>query len=130
MRVRVPRYATSFGVETGDEMLATWRNFWMELFALTRDFMVVTPPHRKQCTGGQRVNCTSRSLPDAADVGYSAAWYARIVEDGDNAKHYGVPASSGGRGGAAHDHGDGALDRAKLLVLAKKSPWSAQPAHQ
>ena len=29
-------------------MLKTWRNFWMELFALTRDFMVVTAPKRAQ----------------------------------------------------------------------------------
>merc|ERR1740130_2482789 len=50
-------YVTSYSVETGDAMLSTWRSFWMELFALTRDFMVVTAPKRPQCIpGASKVN--------------------------------------------------------------------------
>ena len=72
-------YVTAFGVETGAEMLSTWRGFWMELFSLTRDFMVVTAPKQKQCAvgaplgrgaaHGANTTCTSRSLPEASDRG-------------------------------------------------------------
>ena len=43
------------------------------------------------CTPGETKGCTSRLLPDCAETGYPAAWYERIVQDNDNAKHYGVP---------------------------------------
>jgi hypothetical protein len=69
-------YVTSYGVETGQAMLGEWRNFWMHLFSLTRDFMVVTPPKTPSCipgaplgkgaAKGANTTCTSRPLPEAA----------------------------------------------------------------
>jgi hypothetical protein len=101
-------------------MLSEWRNFWMELFSLTRDFMVVTPPKQKQCVvgaplgkgaaAGANTTCTSRSLPDASEPGYNAEWYARIVADGENAEHYAVPAEV---------DIDDELNQAKLRVIHK-----------
>jgi len=77
-------YVTSYGVETGQAMLSEWRNFWMHLFSLTRDFMVVTPPKTPSCVvgaplgkgaaKGANTTCTSRPLPEAAELGYNAAW--------------------------------------------------------
>ena len=114
-------HVTAFGVETGAEMLSTWRGFWMELFSLTRDFMVVTAPKQKQCVvgaplgrgtaHGANTTCTSRSLPEASEPGYTDAWYARIVADGENAEHYAVPASV---------DLDDELNSAKLRVLYKQ----------
>jgi len=83
---------TNFGVETGEQMTKDWRNFWMYLFSKFRDGFTATAPKSKQCIGKQRKDCTSRSIPDSAETGYSAAWYKRVVEDSDNKEHYRVPA--------------------------------------
>merc|ERR1712113_600062 len=82
---------TKFGVETGEQMTKDWRNFWMRLFARTRDFQTVNAPRRPLCTKDERKDCTARPMPDAVTPGYSKEWYARIVADGDNAEHYRVP---------------------------------------
>jgi len=82
---------TRFGVETGEKMTKDWRNFWMFLFAHVRDGFTVTAPRSKQCVGSERKDCTSRRIPQATATGYSDAWYARVVADGDNKAHYAVP---------------------------------------
>ena len=92
----------------------------MELFSLTRDFMVVTAPKQKQCipgaplgkgaAKGANTTCTSRSLPTASEPGYNDEWYARIVADGDNAEHYAVP---------AHVDIEDEQNQAKLRVIHK-----------
>jgi hypothetical protein len=43
---------------------------------------------------GEKTNCTSRTIPDCAETGYSAEWYARVLAEGQNAAHYAVPASA------------------------------------
>ena len=48
---------------------------------------------------------------EASEPGYTDAWYARIVADGENAEHYAAPASV--------DLGD-ELNSAKLRVLYKQ----------
>lgn len=116
-------YVTNYGVETGGAMLSEWRNFWMHLFSLTRDFMVVTPPKTPTCNvgaplgkgaaKGANTTCTSRPLPEAAELGYNAAWYARIVADGANAEHYHVPAAN-----------DEALSLAKMKYVPSSLPPS------
>jgi len=47
-----------------------------------------------QCKGGQTSGCTSRVLPDTKETGYTSEWYARMIHDPANAKHYEVPGSS------------------------------------
>lgn len=96
---------TAFSVAIGTESISTWRNFWMSLFQSFRDGFTVTPPVVPTCTGGNTHGCTCRPIPDAAETGYSAAWYTRILADGDNAEHYGVPA--------------GKLDAASLHKIAR-----------
>jgi hypothetical protein len=92
-----PQEATAaigeFVATTGDAMTATWRNFWMKLFARFRDGFTVGPPQTPQCdaTKGQKTGCTSRSIPDTQATGYSDRWYARVAADGDNRAHYAVP---------------------------------------
>merc|ERR1712039_410719 len=49
---------TRFGEETGEQMMKDWRNFWMYLFSRYRDGFIVTAPTMKQCTNGERKNCT------------------------------------------------------------------------
>eukprot|EP00746_Dinoflagellata_sp_MGD_P089058 gnl/MRDRNA2_/MRDRNA2_35178_c0_seq1.p1 gnl/MRDRNA2_/MRDRNA2_35178_c0~~gnl/MRDRNA2_/MRDRNA2_35178_c0_seq1.p1 ORF type:complete len:614 (-),score=114.84 gnl/MRDRNA2_/MRDRNA2_35178_c0_seq1:163-2004(-) len=82
---------TKFGVDTGEQMTKDWRDFWMYLFVRFRDGFTVSKPVQAQCTGNQRKDCTSRLVPEVSETGYSKKWYARIVADGDNAAHYGVP---------------------------------------
>ena len=68
-------YVTAFGEETGSAMLSAWRNFWMELFSLTRDGFTITPPTKPQCRSGSgKENCTARAMPVASASGYSQAW--------------------------------------------------------
>ena len=73
----------------------------------TRPSTAPTPSRLRQAG----TTCTSRSLPEASEPGYTDAWYARIVADGENAEHYAAPASV--------DLGD-ELNSAKLRVLYKQ----------
>lgn len=82
---------TKFGVDTGEQMTKDWRNFWMYLFVRFRDGYTTSKPVKPQCTGKQRKDCTSRLIPQTSETGCSDDWYSRIVEDGANAAHYGVP---------------------------------------
>ena len=82
---------TAFGVTTGEKMTVDWREFWMFLFARVRDGFTVTPPTLPTCKRGERKGCTARPVPQAAQSGYSDAWYARIVANPENAAHYAVP---------------------------------------
>ena len=86
---------TKYGCETGDQMTKDWMSFWMFLFARFRDGLTVTPGKGRQCdpdvTKHDVKDCTSRTMPSAAQSGYDEAWYARIVADSDNAEHYANP---------------------------------------
>ena len=70
--------------------------------------------HAQCIAGGSKVNCTSRSLPEASEPGYAQPWYDRIAADGEKAEHYAVPAGL--------DLETDALTQAKLRVL-NKEPW-------
>mmetsp|Transcript_13013 Transcript_13013/g.18186 ORF Transcript_13013/g.18186 Transcript_13013/m.18186 type:complete len:163 (+) Transcript_13013:166-654(+) len=82
---------SEFVAETGDSVTREWREFWMYLFARFRDGFTVEAPELPQCKGDQKKACTSRSIPNVKQTGYQADWYARVVSDGDNEKHYGIP---------------------------------------
>eukprot|EP00658_Telonema_sp_P-2_P081495 TRINITY_DN8368_c0_g2_i1.p1 TRINITY_DN8368_c0_g2~~TRINITY_DN8368_c0_g2_i1.p1 ORF type:complete len:591 (+),score=127.92 TRINITY_DN8368_c0_g2_i1:117-1889(+) len=85
--------ATKYCETTGDWMTGQWRQFWMYLFARTRDGLTVLPGKLAQCSPGQTRGCTSRYVPDTEESGYTQDWYGRIVaEDGE---HYRVPAAVG-----------------------------------
>ena len=106
---------TQFSVDTGDKATQDWRTFWMFLFASFRDGFTTTAPAAKQCDVAkqERDGCTSRAVPDCQELGYSEAWYKRVVADGDNARHYGVPVE--------HFQGEvGRLNRRKLARMDKK----------
>jgi hypothetical protein len=56
-------------------------------------------------------------MPDCAATGYEDSWYARVVADDDNAKHYGVPAKLT------------EYDTYKMLRMEKKRASRKVPAH-
>ena len=112
---------TNYGVETGEQMTKDWRNFWMYLFAHVRDGFTVAAPKMKQCVGKQRKDCTSRRIPGAAATGYSKAWYKRIVADGENKEHYGVPAEH------FADPATRAANHRKILRMDKSSSAAQIP---
>lgn len=107
--VAAVKQATKFVVATGDKMTSDWRNFWMSLFSRFRDGFTITAPVKRQCKAGERVNCTSRSIPIADAQGYNPEWYGRIIADGVNEAHYGVPATA-------------AADERKMRALDKRHP--------
>lgn len=107
--------ATRFGVEAGESTLVAWRDLWARLVSRFRDGATISPTTTPMCEPGQTKGCTFRRTPDVQG-GYSPAWYARIVEDGDNRVHYEVPEgpAPGLRDGAA------ALELHKLARLDKQ----------
>jgi len=106
---------TAYGVQIGEQMTKDWRAFWMYLFSRVRDGFIVTQPIKPRCiSGGPRVGCTSRAVPQVSESGYSASWYARIVSDSDNAAHYAVPKA------ATADAASIQANRRKILRMDKR----------
>ena len=110
--------ATAFVEETGEDMTARWRAFWMRLFSIFRDGTVFSTPETTQCTGGNVVNCTAKLFPVAKEEGYDEDYRTRIVHDSDNAQRYRVPDAAV----------EGELDVRKRGVIASKSRRRAAAA--
>merc|ERR1711865_14413 len=101
--------ATDYCVMTGDKMVVDWRNFWMYLFSRVRDgFTTIPGKITAICKRGQTKNCVSKATPQCQTTGYTKSWYARMIADPANAKHYAVP-----------DSGDTALHSHKMLRMEK-----------
>lgn len=107
---------TLFAETTAANALLEWRGVWQQLVSHFRDGFSVQPSTKKQCVpkSGNYVGCTSRLDPDAAEQGYPADWYARIVADSDNAQHLLYPVSADPR--AAN------IEKRKLARLSKHRP--------
>jgi len=109
-------YVTDFGVTTGDSVTKEWLQVWMELFSRFRDGFTVNKAKAKKCDRSKHEvkNCTFRVVPTMTESGYTKDWYARIVADSDNAKHYKVPTSEFKDSERSH------LSRRKVLRMDKK----------
>jgi hypothetical protein len=85
---------TLFVEKTADEAFHAWRDFFLTLFAATRDGFLFGAPVSRQCPPPPQPKtpgCTSRVVPLAKEVGYDVKWRARVAADGENAEHYAVP---------------------------------------
>ena len=85
---------TLFVEKAADEAFHAWRDFFLTLFAATRDGFLFGAPVSRQCPPPPQPKtpgCTSRVVPLAKEVGYDVKWRARVAADGENAEHYAVP---------------------------------------
>jgi hypothetical protein len=97
---------TLFVEKAADEAFHAWRDFFLQLFAATRDGFLFGAPVKPRCPPPPQPRtpgCTSRVVPLAREVGYDARWRARVAADGENAAHYAVPEEKAEDEDAARD---------------------------
>lgn len=78
----VARRATEYCETTADGAFHSWRDVFLQLFALTRDGFTITKGKTPRCEAGEKEGCTARNIPNVQESGYDQAWYDRVAADG------------------------------------------------